>query len=173
MDSKKDNMQSAVEIAGQNLFNYATEREDIKTLVAHLPEEAECSPQAVEYELQLLKIICTGWSVSFFLQDNPVCNQLTESFWKAIHEFSGNLSETTRLMTGTDIDYFQALKERLDLYVNILSEHPDTKDPAAVIGPEFAKACGSDDDIYAVMAGSRMFVLTVSSVRQYLEALDI
>jgi hypothetical protein len=173
MNTKNENIKTSEELAGEDLFNFATEREDIKTLVAHLPQEAECTPQAVEYELQLLKIISTGWSITFFLENQPAGEQISEIYWQSIHDFSGTLSETSRMMTGTEIDYFQVLRERLDMYVKALAENSDKSEPAAVVGPEFAKACGSSDDIYAVMAGSRMFLLTVSSVRKYLEALQI
>ena len=56
---------SVIELAGEDLFNFAVDREDIKTLIAHLPEETVCEPEAIEYELQLLKIISVGWSISF------------------------------------------------------------------------------------------------------------
>ena len=99
--------------------------------------------------------------------------QLTEIFWKHIHEFSADLSETTGLMTGHDIDYFHILKERLDLYVVALQSKPDMTEPAAVIGPEFAGLCGDADDIYTILAGSRMFVMTAARVKDYLESLDL
>lgn len=83
------------------------------------------------------------------------------------------MSETATMMTGTDINYFQLLRERLDLYVTALTQKPDSTDPAAVIGPEFARLCGNGDDISAVQAGSRMFLITVASVKTYLEAVNL
>ena len=164
---------SVIELAGKDLFNFAVDREDIKTLIAHLPEETVCEPEAIEYELQLLKIISVGWSISFFLENNPHRSQLTEIFWKSVHEFSEKLSETTQLMTGQDINYFQILKTRLDMYVEALTEKPETTEPASVIGPEFAKVCGNADDIFSVMTGSRMFIMTVASVKEYLESIKL
>jgi hypothetical protein len=76
-------------------------------------------------------------------------------------------------MTGHDIDYFQILKDRLDMYVAALTEKTDAAEPAAVIGPEFARACGSIDDIFTVMTGSRMFIATVDSVKEYLETIKL
>ena len=76
-------------------------------------------------------------------------------------------------MTGQDINYFQILKARLDMYVAALTEKPETAEPAAVVGPEFAKVCGNGDDIFAIMAGSRMFILTVASVKEYIEAMEL
>ena len=164
---------SIVELAGQDLFNFAIEREYIKTLIKILPKETECKPEAIEYELQLLKIISTGWSISFFLGDNPHRDQLAEVFWNSTHEFAKTLSETTELMAGHDINYFQILKERLDMYLTALTEKPEITEPAAVIGPEFAKICGNADDIFTVMAGSRMFIITVASVKEYLKAIEL
>jgi len=126
---------SVIELAGLDLFNFAVNREDIKTFMAHLPKETECKPETIEYELQLLKIISTGWSISFFLKNNTHQDQLAEIFWKLIHEFSGTLSETTQLMAGQNINYFQILKDRLDMYVAALAEKPEATEPAAVIGP--------------------------------------
>lgn len=168
-----DNEQTEVEQAGENLFNFAVDREDIKALVELLPEEAKCKPAAVEYELQLLKIITTGWSISFLLEEYSSKDQLAETFWKLIHEFSESLSDTTGLMTGHDIDYFEVLKNRLDMYVAALTEKPDMTEPAAVIGPEFAKVCGDADDVFTVMTGSRMFIITVARIKEYLESLDL
>lgn len=173
MGENKEENKSVVEITGLDLFNFAVDREDIKTLIAHLNKETECKPEAVEYELQLLKIIITGWSISFFLEENPHRDELAESFWKSIHEFSETLSETTQLMTGQDINYFQILKERLNMYVEALTEKPETTEPVAVIGPVFAKVCGKADDVFAIMTGSRMFILTLASVKEYLEHLKL
>jgi len=166
-----ENDKTSVEQAVQSLFDFAVDREDVKTLVAHLPEEAECKPTAVEYELQLLKIVATGWSISFFMESNPCREQLAAIFWKLIHAFSADLSETTGLMTGHDIDYFQTLKDRLDVYVAALQAKPEMREPAAVIGPEFARLCGNSDDVFTIMTGSRMFILTVARVKDYLDSL--
>ena len=173
MTKNTEENKSVIELAGEDLFNFAVDREDIKTLIAHLPKETECKPAAVEYELQLLKIISTGWSISFFLENSPLRDQLAEIFWKAIHDFSETLSETTQLMTGQNINYFQILKDRLDMYVEALTEKPEATEPVAVIGPVFAKVCGKADDVFAIMTGSRMFILTLASVKEYLEHLKL
>jgi hypothetical protein len=164
---------TSMEQAGQSLFDFVVDREDVKTLVAHLSEESRCNTTAVEYELQLLKVVATGWSISFFMEGNPWREQLAEIFWKLIHAFSADLSETTGLMTGHDIDYFQTLKDRLDMYVAALQDKPEMSEPAAVIGPEFARLCGNTDDVFTVMTGSRMFILTVARVKDYLGSLVI
>ena len=76
-------------------------------------------------------------------------------------------------MTGQDINYFQILKIRLDMYVEALAEKPETTEPVAIIGPEFSKVCGNADDIFSVMTGSRMFIMTVASVKEYLESIKL
>jgi len=171
--TQSEHEKTAVDQAGKNLFDFAIDREDIKGLAENLPAEAKCKPTAVEYELQLLKIIATGWSISFFLGNDPHRDQLAEHFWSLIHGFSTSLSETTGLMTGHDIDYFQIIKSRLDMYVAALAEKPEMTEPAAVIGPAFARCCGDSDDIFGVMAGSRMFILTVAQVKEYLESIEL
>ena len=171
--TQSENKKTALDQAVENLFNFAMDREDVKVFVENLPEETKCKPTAVEYELQLLKIISTGWSISFFLENSPHRDQLAESFWKLMHGFSANLSETTGLMTGHDIDYFQIVKSRLDMYVAALAAKPEMTEPAAVIGPEFAKFCGDSDDVFSVMSGSRMFILTVARVKDYLESIEL
>ena len=59
------------------------------------------------------------------------------------------------------------------MYLKALTEKPETTEPAAVIGPEFAKYCGNADDIFAVMTGSRMFIITVASVKEYIESIHL
>jgi len=171
--TQSENNKKHLEQAGKALFDFAVERDDVKMLLDHLSGEAKCKPAAVEYELQILKIVSTGWALSFFLEKNPYKAQLAEDFWKRVQAFSRDLSETTVLMTGHDIDYFQILKERLDMYVAALQDKPEMSEPAAVIGPEFAGLCGDSDDVFTVMTGSRMFILTVARVKEYLESLNL
>lgn len=161
---------SPVEQAGDDLFNFAIEREDTKWLVARLPAETEIKPATVEYELQILKIISVGWSIPYFLAEWPEKQRLIEIFWETVREFSGSLSTTTEMMTGQDIDYFQTLKERLDGYLDALQRHPEAKEPSEVIGAEFARACGNADDLFAAFTGGRMFSTTTMRVREYLDA---
>ena len=161
-----------VENAGEDLFNFAVDREDTKILMARLPEEADTRRVTVEYELPILKIISVGWGISYYLADSPYKDTIAEQYWKAIHEFSQSLSETTELMIGQDIDYFQILKDRLDMYVGAMAKNPEAPEPAVVIGPEFARTCGNADDVYTVMTGSRMFISTISTVKEYLEGIE-
>ena len=164
---------SGIEKVGEDLFNFAVDREDVKTFMAILPKDADIKRSTVEYELQILKIISVGWSLSYYLESSPQKSQLAELYWKAIQEFSQNISATTGLMIGQDIDYFQILKDRLDIYVDAMDQKPDAPEPAVVIGPEFARTCGNVDDVYTVIAGSRMFITVIRNVKQYLEAIKL
>lgn len=168
-----EEQKSGVEKAGEDLFSFAIDRKDVKTLMAQLPEGTDIKRGTVEYELQILKIISVGWSVSYYLENYPQKNQLLEFYWKAVHEFSQSISTTTGLMIGHDIDYFQVLTKRLDTYVAAMAKKPDAPEPAVVIGPEFARTCGNVDDVFTVMTGSRMFIATIGSVKEYLEAIKL
>jgi hypothetical protein len=165
--------QSPIEHAAEDLFHYAIEREDTKWLLNRLPAEAAVKPAAVEYELQILKIISVGWSISFFLEEWPEKEQLAAIFWEAVREFAQSLSTTTEMMTGQSIDYFQVLKDRLDGYLEALRRHPEVRNPEAVIGPEFARRCGNADDLFAVYTGGRMFHGATGRVREYLQAANL
>jgi len=164
-----EKQKTGIERAGGDLFEFAVDREDVKTLMASLPEEAEIKRVTVEYELQILKIISVGWAISYYLDDLPYKNSLLEFYWKEVNEFSQDLSTTTGLMTGQDIDYFSILKERLDMYLDAMHKKPDAPEPAVVLGPEFARTCGNVNDAFTVMTGSRMFISTIGSVKEYLE----
>ena len=171
--TQRENDKISLEQAGKALLDFAVERDDVKTLMAHMPAGAKCKPVAVEYELQILKIVSTGWALSFFLENNQHKVQLTEDFWKRVHAFSEDLSETTGLMTGQNIDYFPILRERLDQYIVAMQDKPETSEPAAIIGPEFARLCGDVDDVFTIMTGSRMFIITVARVKEYLDSLEL
>jgi hypothetical protein len=170
---KQDNSKSNIDQAGGDLFDYAVDREDVKWLMAHLAEEADINRPTVEYELQILKIISVGWSLSYYLVSSPQKDQLMELYWAAVYEFSKSLSQTTEYMIGQDIDYFQILKDRLEMYVAALAQKSDAPEPATVIGPEFAKTCGNINDIFTVMAGSKMFIATTTRVKEYIEAIKL
>ncbi len=164
---------SPVEQAAHDLFNFAIDRTDIKEIMGGLHEQADVNRNSVEYELPLLKIITVGWSISYFINHGPYKDDVSEIFWNAVREFALGISDTTGLMTGTDIDYFQVIKDRLNLYVDAMNENTDAPEPAVVIGPEFAGACGNRDDVFTVMTGARMFIATAGSVKSYLEEVKL
>lgn len=170
----KEKKKTVIEQAGEDLFNYAIERDDIKWLLAQLPKETKVKPTAVAYELQILKIVSVGWGISFFLDGIPKRKMiLMELFWNAINDFSKQLSETTGLMIGQDIDYFEILKERLDQYIHAMSADPQASDLTVIVGPAFARACGDEEDIFASMTGAKLFANSIARVREYLEAVKL
>jgi hypothetical protein len=163
-----------VEQAGEDLFDFATDRDDVKWLLDQLSNQTQAKPATVDYELQILKMVCVGWSVSYFMSGTPKKKaHLLELYWRAVNAFACDLSQTTGLMIGQDIDYFKILKTRLDHYVKIMAESPDTADPTAVIGPAFAQRCGAADDLFASITGAKMFSTTMNRVRRYLEAVKL
>jgi len=162
-----------IQQAAEDLFNFAFDRTDIKEVMLGLHEEADIKRNTVEYELPLLKIITVGWSISYFISHVPYKNELSEIFWNAVREFGQGLTETTKLMTGADVDYFQVVKDRLNMYVNAMNTNPDAKEPAVIIGPEFAGACGNREDVFTVMTGSRLFIATAGSIKSYLEEVKL
>ena len=164
---------SELEKAAADLLDFATDREDVKWLMDRLSQDADIKRVTVEYELQILKIIGTGWSLSYYLESSPQKTELQELYWNSINEFSQGISTTTEYMIGQNIDYFQILKDRLDMYVAALEKHPDAPEPALVIGPEFARTCGNVDDLFTFMTGSKMFISTINKVKAYLEAIKL
>ena len=168
-----EKQKTPVELAAKDLFNFAIDRTDIKGVMRGLHEEADIKRHTVEYELPLLKIITVGWSISYFINHTPYKNELSKIYWNAIQEFSQGLSETTELMAGKNIDYFQIIKDRLNMYVDAMNENPNAKEAVVVMGPEFAGACGNRDDVFTVMTGSRLFIATAGSVKSYLEKIKL
>lgn len=171
MPQENPKEKTAIERTAQDLFDYAIDREDVKWLMARWPEQGDVKATTVEYELQILKIITVGWSISYHLEDDALKEALSEIFWRVIYDFSKELSTTTGLMIGQEIDYFDILKQRLDMYVDAMALKPDAAEPAQVVGPEFARVCGNGDDIFAFMTGSKMFFSTVTRVKQYLDVI--
>ena len=173
MVENSEEKKTGIEKAGEDLFNFALDREDIKALVANLPAEADIQGVTVEYELQILKIISVGWSISYYLEKGPQKTRLAELYWQAVQEFSKNISTSTGLMTGHEIDYFQILRDRLDMYLDALNASSHVSQPVSVIGPEFARTCGNVDDAFTILTGAKMFSSTIGSVKEYLEAIKL
>ncbi|MCG8565255.1 MAG: hypothetical protein MI747_09260 [Desulfobacterales bacterium] len=165
----------SVEEAAQHLAAFAIDREDLKALMGTLPEDSGLNMTAVEYELGILKILSVGWGLSYFMAPTDANKApLTDIYWQMIQEVSKNISMLTETTTGTQIDYFNILKERLDLYVAAMKESPEgTQEPANVMGPVFANACGNPDNAVAVLTGTKMFTLTLGAVREYLSTITL
>ena len=163
---------SKPEIVGKSLFEFSIDREDIKWLMDQQSDDSKIPQNTLEYELQLLKIISVGWSISFYMGDHPLKDSIAEIFWHHIQSFSKTISSTTELTIGKKIDYFSILKERLDTYVDALKKVTQETDPLKIIGPEFGSFCGNKDDVFTVLTGSKMFATTLNRVKEYLESID-
>lgn len=160
---------SKIEMAGEDLFNFAIDRRDVVDIMARLPGTSDSQRATLEHELQILKIISVGWSLSFYLEESPLKSELVAHFWQLVHEFSISLSQTTELLIHQDVNFFETVRSRFDRYLGEMQKKTDASEPAVVIGPEFARICGDAQDVHGVMAGSRMFISTTIEVKSYLE----
>ena len=80
---------------------------------------------------------------------------LTQTFWEQIRQVSNNVSTLTETTTGTRVDYFAILKERLDTFVQQMQENAnENTDPTSAMGPVFAKACNAPDDPLVILCGT-------------------
>jgi len=165
----------SIEQLARNLASFAIDRTDLKALLAAIPEKNDLNLHTVEYELGILKILSVGWGIAFYMAATDKNKApLTESFWEMIREIARNISTLTETTTGTKIDYFAILKERLDSYVKEMQENPNqTEEPSAIMGPAFAKACRAPEDPIAILTGTKMFTLTLGAVKEYLAATKV
>ncbi len=165
----------SVEQLARNLASFAIDRKDLGELLAALPRENKLNMTTVEYELGILKILSVGWGIAFYMAATDKNKApLTETYWEMIREISQNISTLTETTTGTQIDYFNILKERLESYVGQMQTNPNqASEPTAVIGPIFAQICNSPDDPMAILTGTKMFTLTLGAVKEYLTAVNL
>ncbi len=163
----------SIEKASEDLFDFAIDRSDIKLILQNLPDDIKINRVSMEYEIQLLKILTVGWSISFFLDENSLKKELSESFWNAVQSFSQQISGISSSSTGKKIDYFNILKERLDTYLTALNHIPDGPDPLTAIGPTFARICGNEDNTHIILSGSKVFNLSAGGVKNYIESIQI
>lgn len=164
-----------VDQVAENLSAFAIDRADIKSLLGAIPEGHSIDLNRLEYELAILKILSVGWGLAFFMAATDTNKTaLTQTFWEQIRQIANNVSTLMETTTGTRIDYFGILKERLDTFVQQMQTHQAEKaDPTSVMGPVFANACGAPDDPVVILAGTKMFALTLGSVKEYLAAVKI
>ncbi len=163
-----DEINAWIERAGEQLFQFAIDRGDMNAILRTLPVTEPERRAILEYEIQLLRIVSVGWAIAFFLAEDDLKNPLGENYWEHVRNFSATLSVSASLTVGTDIDYFDLLRQRLNGYIHELDAAGQIQEPAMAIGPAFAEHCGGRDDALAILAGSKMFSHTISAVRQYL-----
>jgi hypothetical protein len=171
----QNNETMTVQKLARNLAGFAIDRTDLKELMSALPEKNDLDITAVEYELGILKILSVGWGISFFMAATDKNKKpLTEYFWEMVQEISQNISTLTQTTTGTQVDYFSILKERLAIYVKEMQENPEqATNPALIMGPVFAMVCGNPDNAVAILTGTKMFTLTLGAVKEYINLVHI
>lgn len=162
-----------IETVIENLVDFSIDREDLKALLNALPKDLGINTVTLDYELQILKIISVGWSISVYLENHPEKNTIVENFWIKIREFSQNISNVTSLTIGHDIDYFKILKERFEVYVKSLSKGEKNSDPVSFIGPAFAEICKNEDNPFITITGARVFNMSITSVKEYFDSIEI
>ncbi len=168
---------SDLERAGTDLFDFAVDRGDLASLLA-LWSAAAADRNRIEFELQLLKMIAVGWSLSYYLEGKPYRQPLMEFYWQAVNRFAHQLSATTGLMigpvvdqmTGQAFDCFQILKNRMDRYLAAMTGADGAAGPETIIGPEFARICDRADDAFTLLVGTKMFANATTRVGEYLKA---
>ena len=121
MSSPYENSISFREI-GETLANFSLDRETVQFAINRLPDSLSINKVAVEYEIQILKILSVGWAISFFMENHPEKMSLMEFFWEVMYEFSKSISSVTSASIGKEVDYFRTLKERIDTYLSAMSE---------------------------------------------------
>lgn len=164
-----DDSQVDVAHTGEQLFQYAIHRDEMNLILDALPLGTPEKRAALEYEIQLLRIISVGWALAYFLAGSGLKTPLGHQFWERVRDFSSALSTSASLTVGSEIDYFDILRQRLDQYIGALDAAGQIQDPAMAIGPAFADICGDRDDACAILAGSKMFSVTINAVREFLD----
>ncbi|MFH2058681.1 MAG: hypothetical protein ABIJ59_07260 [Pseudomonadota bacterium] len=164
-----------LEKLANNLATFAIDRTDLKQLLAAIPKGSQLNIATIEYELQILKILSVGWAIAFYM---PVSDknkgQLAEQFWLHIKEMADKVSTLTQTTSGKNIDYFGIIKERLDTYLKVMKNIPESvKNPSSVMGPAFGVTCNHPNDAITVLTGTKMFTLTLGAVKEYLNATRI
>lgn len=154
----------------RNLAEYAVNRDEIKELVKTLPQDQGINTVTLEYELQLLKVVTIGWSISVYMISHPGKELFEIKFWELIREFSSNISNVTSLMLGHDIDYFDLLKQRFNTYLTAMEKSDSNADPASAAGPCFAEICGENDNPFVIITAARLFNYSIRATKEYLES---
>ena len=171
----EDKATHTIERAVGVLAGVATNREVIKRELSKLPDDdPQIKKTAVEYEIQLLRIVFTGWAVTYFMVDHSLKDELAESFWLSMNEFAGKLSAMASAGTdGKTVDYFGAIRERIQCYIDAMNTNMTEADPAIVVGALFSQLCGNADAQPIADAGKQVFVNTLNMVKMYLDTVKI
>ena len=90
---KIETIKRDVENISQDLFNYAIDREDVSWLAKNHFALSKADPSTVDYELQILKIVGTGWCALYAMEHSPYKEAVSGLYWSAVQKFSANISE--------------------------------------------------------------------------------
>ncbi len=157
----------------ENLFNFSVDQNDLKSILGAFPKDEKVNMVTLEYEVQILKIVTVGWSINYFMEKNKDKDQLGEMYWKTVYEFSKNLSDYSSGTTGKDIDYYNILNERLNLYIEALNNLQAVSEPSKIVGHVFGEICGYKDNIDVIGIGTKVFSATILAVQAYLSSLEM
>ncbi|MFZ5563834.1 MAG: hypothetical protein ACOZBW_07245 [Thermodesulfobacteriota bacterium] len=155
------------------LTGIAVNREEVKRMLAGLPDSEAVNKTAVEYEIQLLRIVFTGWALSYFMAHHSKKDELAQSYWFSIHTFARQVSSLAAGSAGVTVDYFEAIRERTRTYIDAMNNNMTEADPTAVVGATFSLLCGAAETPPVNEAGKKMFINTLATVKTYLETVEI
>ena len=172
MTDESENRISVAEAANR-LLNISVNQNETRADIAALPPAEACSLIAVEYELQLLRIVATGWTISYTVEEERLRKILSEAFWEGIRTYCSAVSAMTGPVLGKDCDYFSMIRQRVDQYVQAMSHFADAGDPSRVIGPTFAAVCGCGQSAVVISLGRRVFTRCLARVQRFLHEVDI
>jgi hypothetical protein len=154
--------------AAHRLLNIAVNQRETKADISGVQSEEAVNWVAVEYEMQLMRIVAVGWAISYFSSETAAPESLAETFWEGVRAYCSAVSSMTEPVLGSGADYFGTVRQRLDHYVQVMSHFPDAADPARVIGPTFAKLCGCGENAEVIALGRRVFNRCLARVQEQL-----
>lgn len=155
------------------LFDYAINRDNLELILDGIPDDESLKRGTVEYEMRILRIVTVGWGISFFMEASEQKTHFAEAYWNRVAVFCGQIATMSATMSGDGIDYFQVIRQRADQYMAVLNHFHDAGDPAIIIGPTIAKICGSEDNPYLIISGKKMFHITLSGVKNYIDSIEL
>ncbi len=159
--------------AAEALAGFAMDRGEIKIQLDNIPDEADIDKTLLEYEIQLLRIVFTGWALSFFMPDLPQKNDLAKSFWLIIYQLAQKISELVSSTSGIEVNYFDSIRERTEIYTGAMTSASEGADPAEIIGSAFAGLCDNVESQPIIDSGKWMFGSTLATVKAYLDSIEI
>lgn len=155
---------SNIEKLTETLVSYSIDRSEMNALLNCVSLDTKLNRTAIEYEIQIVRIIGVGWSINYYVQDNLLKHALSESYWNSIQELSNNISAISSVSINQEFNYFQIIKQRLDTYLKEFNLNTNADQPTAVIGPKFAMLCGHPKDPVAEWLGNKMFQSVLNTI---------